>query len=161
MFRGWPLLVIALAGFIACNRSTEPTPVEAPVAPPTQSDSFSGVIFQNGNFQYQFKVSVSGQVLITLRSVATVAVDADPNAVPPVVAKPSVPVTYPLNVRIGQSTLTTLGLACTNLKDVTTPAGTTPQLTGQALFGTFCVNVSDKDGTLPEPVNFTVNIAHP
>src|SRR5262249_44606365 len=141
--------VVALATSAACGGSTEPTPVVTPVAPPTQVDTFSGVILQSGNFQYQFKVNVSGQVLVTLKSVPSVAVDPDPNAVPPVAGKPSVPVAYPLNMRIGQSTLTTLGLACANLKEVTTPAGSTPQLTGQALFGTFCVDVSDKDGTLP------------
>jgi hypothetical protein len=94
-----------------------------------------------------------------------VAVDANPDATPPIDAKPSVPVNYPLNIRIGQSSLTTLGLTCTNLRSVTTAAGATPQLTGQALAGTFCVDISDLlllDPTqaLPEAVNITVTIDH-
>jgi hypothetical protein len=153
-------MIALAAGCAACGSNSEPVPVPTPIATPTMVDTFTGVVFQSGNFQYQFKVNVDSQVLITLTSMTSVAVDADPNATPPVAAKPSRPVSYPLNVRIGQSSLTTLGLTCTNLKQVTATAGSTAQLTGQALAGTFCVDVSDPDGTLPEPVNITVTIAH-
>lgn len=148
------------AGAARCGKQTEPVPVTMPIAAPTLLDTFSGVVQPFGNFQYQFKVTVDSQVLITLTSVTTVAVAGDPNANPPVAAKPSVPVAYPLSVRIGQSSLTTLGLTCTSLKAVTATAGAAPQLTGQALSGTFCVDISDPNGTLPEPVNITVTIAH-
>src|SRR5262249_50042115 len=121
------LAAMALAA-ASCSKNSEPVPVPTPIAEPTMVDTFTGVVFQSGNFQYQFKVNVDSKVLITLKSVTTVAVDADPNADPPVAGKPSVPVSYPLNVRIGQSSLTTLGLTCTNLKETTTAAGSDPQL---------------------------------
>jgi hypothetical protein len=162
MRRAFSLALIAAlaAGSTACSSNSEPVPIPTPIAEPTITDTFTGVVFQSGNFQYQFKINVDSQVLVTLASVTSVAVEADPNAAPPVAAKPSVPVSYPLSVRIGQSSLTTLGLTCTNLKEVTTTAGAAPQLTGQALSGTFCVDVSDQQGTLPEPVNITVTIGH-
>jgi|SRR5947209_196599 len=155
--------VVALIGLVAtaaCSKQTDPVPVPSPVSKPTAEETFNGTIQQAGSFQYQFKVSEDGEVYVTLKAETSVAVDADPAADPPVVGKPAVPVTYPLNVRIGQSTLTTLGLQCTNLKQVTTPPSGTPQLTGQALAGTFCVDVSDATATLPEPVTITVTIAH-
>jgi len=161
MRRVFPLVIVMLAACAAaCDQNSEKVAIPTPIAEPTAVDTFTGVVFQSGNFQYQFKVNVDSKVLVTLTSMTSVKVDADPNADPPVVGKPSVPVSYPINMRIGQSTLSTLGLACTNLKQVTTPAGPTPQLTGQALSGTFCVDVSDPDGVLPEPVNITVTIAH-
>jgi hypothetical protein len=159
MRRVLPLLMLSLA-VAACDGNTEPVPVPTPIAEPSIVDTFSGVVSPQGNFQYQFKVNVDSQVLITLTSMTSVAVNADPNATPPIAAKPSAPVSYPLSIRIGQSSLTTLGLTCTNMKQVKTAAGAAPQLTGQALAGTFCVDVSDPDATLPEPVNITVTIAH-
>ena len=75
-------------------------------------------------------------------------------------AKPSVPVNYPLSIQVGTTTISTIGIACTNLKQVTTTAGTTAQLTGQALAGTYCVDISDPNATLPEGVTINVTIAH-
>jgi hypothetical protein len=159
------LAALACTLAAGCSGNTQPVPVPSPVAKPTTTETFNGTIQQGGSFQYQFKVAVNGEVHVTLKAEASIAVDANPDATPPVAAKPSVPVAYPLNVRIGQSSLTTLGLTCTNLKLVTTAPGDTPQLTGQALTGTFCVDVSDAvitDSTLalPEPVTITVTIDH-
>jgi hypothetical protein len=159
---------VALAAVVAaaCGGNTQPTPIPSPVSPPTTTETFTGTIQIGGSFQYQFKVAVDGEIHVTLMAENSVAVTADPTATPPVDAKPSVPVTYPLHVRIGQSSLTTLGLTCTNLKSVTTTAGSTPQLTGQALAGTFCVDVSDPlmsdaiTPALPEAITITVTIAH-
>jgi hypothetical protein len=153
---------VAMAG---CDKNSQPTPIPSPVAKATTSETFNGTIQPGGSFQYQFKVAIDGELYVTLKAETSVAVDANPDATPPVDAKPSVPVSYPLSIRIGQSSLTTLGLTCTNLRSVTTSAGATPQLTGQALAGTFCVDVSDLlliDPTraLPEAVNITVTIDH-
>ena len=131
-----------------------------PIAAPTTTETFSGTLQQFGNFQYQFKVNENSEVHVTLKSAATVAVAANPDADPPVAAKPAVPVSYPLTVTVGQTTISTLGVACTNLKQVKTAPGDSPQLKGQALTGTYCVDISDADGALPEPITFTVTIAH-
>jgi hypothetical protein len=165
MRKGLFVAVACAAAMAACDKNTQPVPIPSPVAKPTTTETFSGTIPQGGSFQYQFKVAVDGEVHVTLKAESSVAVDANPDVDPPIAAKPAVPVTYPLSMRIGQSSLTTLGLTCTNLKSVTTSAGTTAQLTGQALAGTFCVDVSDAlllDPTLalPEAVIVTVTIDH-
>jgi hypothetical protein len=160
------LVAVACAvAMAACDKNQQPTPIPSPVAKPTTTETFNGTIQPGGSFQYQFKIALDGEVYVTLKAETSVAVDANPDATPPIDAKPSVPVNYPLNIRIGQSSLTTLGLTCTNLRSVTTAAGATPQLTGQALAGTFCVDISDLlllDPTqaLPEAVNITVTIDH-
>jgi hypothetical protein len=166
MRKAWLVALTVAVAAAACDKNSQPVPVPSPVSKPTTTETFSGTIPQGGSFQYQFKVAVDGEVHVTLTAENSVAVDANPDATPPIVAKPSAPVTYPLNVRIGQSSLTTLGLTCTNLKSVTTTAGNTPQLTGQALAGTFCVDVSDPlmsdliTPALPEAITITVTIAH-
>jgi len=165
MRTGWLVAVVGAIAMAACDKNTQPTPIPSPVAKPTTTETFNGTIQPGGSFQYQFKIVFDGEVYVTLKAENSVAVDANPDATPPIAAKPSVPVSYPVNIRIGQSTLTTLGLTCTNLRSVTTAAGATPQLTGQALAGTFCVDVADAlllDSTLalPEAINITVTIDH-
>src|SRR4030095_4017754 len=155
-----PLALVCALSAAACDQSKEPAPVPTPIAKPNVTESFTGTVLPLGSFQYQFKVVVDSEVHITLVSEMSVAIEANPDADPPVVAKPAGPVNYPLNVRIGQTTITTLCGACTNLKSVTTTAGGTPQLTGQALNGTYCVDVSDLQGTLPEAITVNVTISH-
>ena len=113
-----------------------------------------------GSNLHNFQVSQSGEIFVTLTTVTTVPVADDPTATPPVMAVPAVPVEYPVTVRIGQPTVTTIGVTCSSLKSVVTPAGAAPQLTGQALAGTFCVAISDLSGTLPQPVDYVITVAH-
>jgi len=160
MGRGVLIAVCLAVAAAACDKSTDPVPVPTTIAKPTTTEAFTGTVAPFGSFQYQFKVNVDSEVHITLVSLTTIAVQADPTADPPVVAKPAVNVSYPLNVRVGQTTITTLGIACTNLKHVMAAPGSSPQLTGQALAGTYCVDVSDDSGALPETVTIKVTIAH-
>jgi len=162
MRRTCSLILIAALGLggAACSEPGAPVPVPTPIAKPMTTETVTGTILQLGNFNYQFKVVTNSEVHVTLTSVSTVAVTANPDADPPVVGKASVPVAYPLTITVGQASISVLGLGCTNLKQTTTPPGTTPQLTGQALSGNFCVEISDAKGTLPEAVNFTLTVAH-
>jgi hypothetical protein len=97
---------------------------------------------------------------VTLTAISTVPVDADPNATPPVAAIPAAPVTTPMLLTVGQPTLTTLGVQCSTLKAVPATAGGTPQLTGQALGGTFCVAISDPGADLPRASSYAITVAH-
>jgi hypothetical protein len=124
------------------------------------TETFPGTISAQGTSQHFFKVNQDSEIDVTLTRVTTVAVQADPNANPPVVGVPAMPVSYSLTVRIGQQAISTLGVTCSDLKSVLTPAGATPQIRGQALAGTFCVAVSDPNGTLPQPVSYVVTVAH-
>jgi len=165
MRKGWLVAVAGAIAMAACDNNTQPTPIPSPVAKPTTTETFNGTIQPGGSFQYQFKVNLNGEVYVTLKAETSVAIDANPDATPPIAARPSVPVAYPVNIRLGQSSLTTLGLTCTNLRSVTTAAGSTPQLSGQALAGTFCVDISDlllldPTNALPEAINITVTIDH-
>ncbi len=131
-----------------------------PIASPTMTETFMGTLAASGNSQHFFKVSQDSEIDVTLTTVTTVAIQADPNATPPIVAVPSTPVAYPLSVRIGQQTISAIGVTCSNLKSVITPATAKPQIQGRALAGTFCVAVADPDGMLPQTVNYVVTVAH-
>jgi hypothetical protein len=69
-------------------------------------------------------------------------------------------VTLPLLLHVGQPTLTTLGVQCSLLKSAEATSGTSPQLTGQALTGTFCVSISDTNNALPSAVTYTITVGH-
>jgi hypothetical protein len=151
------LLVLAAS---ACNGNTAPVPVPTPVAPPTVTEHYSGTLFVLGNNLHSFQVAQSSEVDVTLVSVATVPVTADSTANPPVVAVPSVPVTAALTITVGQPTLTTVGVQCSDLMQVQAPAGTQPQLKGQALSGAYCVSISDPNNVLPSAVTYAITVGH-
>lgn len=154
-------VAVALAvGASACGGNTEPVPVPTPLAQATIIESYTGTLFAAGSNLHTFAVTQNGEMKVTLTAIATVAVDADPNADPPVVAVPAAPVTIPMTLTVGQPTLTTLGVQCSSLKSVTATAGTTPQLTGQALAGTFCVSISDPGAELPRASSYAITVAH-
>ena len=159
LLRAATLLALA-AGGSACNGSTEPTPVPTPIAPATIIESYSGTLFAAGSNLHTFAVTKSGEMKVTLTAISTVPVDADPNANPPVAAIPSAPVTVPMTLTVGQPTLTTLGVQCSSLKEVTAAAGQAPQLTGQALGGTFCISISDPGADLPRASSYAITVAH-
>src|SRR4051794_37112619 len=97
-----------MVGAAACNRSQENEPVPIPIAPASVVENYSGTLFAAGSNLHTFAVVQNGEMKVTLTTIATVPVDADPNADPPVAAAPSTPVTTPMTLTVGQPTLTTL-----------------------------------------------------
>jgi len=169
VMRRYVSFILIVAAMSGCNRNTTPTPIPSTVVPPTTTDSFSGTLKQQGSNLHSFQVcpncivshlQETSEVDVTLTTLMTVAVPADPNADPPVVGVPAVPVAVPLTIRVGQPTLTTLGVQCSNLLSVVAPAGALPQLKGQALNGAYCVSISDPDGVLTSAVTYTITVAH-
>ena len=163
--RALGLLMLAVAAVMesaGCGQSGQPVPVPSPVAPPTTTDAATGTLKVSGSSYYQFQVKATGEseVDVTLTALTTVPVTADPNANPPVAAVPAVPVSTPVTLTVGQPSITTLGVSCTSIKTVTTAVGSTPQLTGQALPGNFCILIADPSGQLAQDVLYTVLIAH-
>jgi hypothetical protein len=130
------------------------------IAPATIIENYSGTLFASGSNLHTFAVKENGEMKVTLTSIATVPVDPDPNASPPTPAIPSVPVTASMRLTVGQPTLTTLGVQCSSLKSVEAPAGSTPQLTGQALAGTFCVSIADSNSELPRAASYAITVNH-
>src|SRR3954467_14589951 len=80
-----PRVMVATMMVAACSKATEPVPVPTPIATPTITDSYTGTLFINGSNLHSFEVKENSQVLVTLTSVVTVPIDADPTADPPVV----------------------------------------------------------------------------
>jgi hypothetical protein len=163
MMRMWKAMALALicaGAAAACDKNTAPVPVPTPIATPTVTENYSGTLFVSGSNLHTFEIKESSQVLVTLTSVATVPVEADPSADPPIAASPATPVTTPLLLHVGQPTLTTLGVQCSLIKSVDATAGPTPQLTGQALTGTFCIAISDTNRALPRAVTYAITVAH-
>lgn len=150
--------MLALAA--ACGQSGAPVPVPSPVSKPTVTDTATGTLHVSGSNYFQFQITTPGEVDVTLTSLTTVPVTADPTASPPVVGVPAVPVSVPVTLIVGQPALTTIGVSCSSIKTVTTAPGPTAQLTGQALAGNFCVLIADPDGQLPEAVVYTMLVAH-
>jgi hypothetical protein len=154
------LTLTALAAAVACKRDTTPVPVPSPVAPASITENYTGTLFVLGSNLHSFQVKILGEVDVTLTSVITVPVDADPTATPPVIAVPATPLTVPLTLTVGQPTLTTIGVQCSDLKQVVTAPGSKPQLTGQALAGSYCVSISDPENSLPSAVTYTITVNH-
>ena len=155
-----PVVAVCALGAAGCNDRTEPVPIPTPIAPATIVENYTGTLFVAGSNLHSFEVKQNGEVHVTLTSIATVPVDADPAADPPVAAVPSSPVTLPLTITIGQPTLTTLGVQCSNLKSASAPAGPTAQVAGQALAGTFCVSLADTNGQLPRASTYAITVRH-
>jgi hypothetical protein len=162
MRRSFALVVggALVAAASACSGNTTPVPISTPIAAPTTTENYSGTLNVAGSNLHSFQVTNASEVDVTLLSLTTVAVVADPTANPPVVGVPAVPVTVPLTLTVGQPTLTTLGVQCSNLKSVSATSGPSPQLTGQALGGTYCVSISDPTSALPSAVKYAITVAH-
>src|ERR1044071_8488327 len=91
--------MLALAvGASACSGSTEAVPVPTPIAAATIIENYSGTLFAAGSNLHTFAVTQNGEMKVTLTAISTIAVDADPNANPPVAAIPSAPVTIPMTL---------------------------------------------------------------
>jgi len=160
MLRLSALILLIVFAASACDRDTTPQPVPTPVQPPTVTENYSGTLFVLGSNLHSFQVTRTSEVDVTLTAVTTVAVPGDPNANPPVPAVPSIPITAPLTLRVGQPTLTTIGVQCSDLMSVKATPGRAPQLKGQALTGTYCVSISDPDDVLPGAVTYAITVGH-
>jgi len=159
MLRLVPLSVV-LVVLAACDRNTTPVPVPGPVAPATTTETYTGTLSPKGTNLHFFQVQQNGQVLVTLAQLVTVPVAGDPSANPPVPAVPATPIAGAVKLTVGQQALTTIGVTCSSLKSVVASVAPTPQLTGQALKGTYCVSITDTQDVLPRPTTYTISVAH-
>jgi hypothetical protein len=151
--------------FAACDKNTEPVPIPTPVSPATLTENYTGTLAPGGSNLHFFQIQQSAnvqvsEVFITLSQLTAVAVTADPTADPPVAAAPATPVSAPITITIGQGAVTTLGVQCASLKTVVAPPGTTAQLTGQAIPGSYCVSITDTDVVLPRAATYAITVAH-
>src|SRR2546425_2156755 len=129
----------------ACGQSDTSTSTTEPstTAPPSSVEAFSGTLQPTGTNLHSFTVRETGYVEITLIGV-----------VPQLGAGPSAPITLGLGIGTPSGTGT-----CMVLYQVNAQAGTAAQIIGTATAGPDCLTVFDV-GTLSEPVNHTVTVAH-
>jgi hypothetical protein len=153
-------LAVVAAGVSACDKNTEPVPVPTPIAPPTTTEKFAGTLSPAGTNLHFFQVQAPSEVHVTVTQLTAVAVDADPSADPPVAAAPATPLSTQLTIAVGQQAITTIGVQCAPLKSVVAAPGPTPQLTGQALAGTYCVSITDTNTQLPRAATYAISVAH-
>jgi len=111
-------------------------------APPTVTETFTGNLTTSGTDSHPFNVPVPGEVDVTLT-------ELNPQPTPAVA----------LTLGIGLPSTTVVG-QCATIQSVSTTPGATPQITGHALAGNFCVSVTDA-GNLTASVTYTVVVAHP
>ncbi len=134
-------VIVALCVLAAACDEGDPGLVQPTVHPATVTDTFTGNVTPNSADSHAFVITLTGKIDITLTAVGPLS-------------------TAEVSVGIGIPT----GLACSlTLGDgttVRTTAGSTPQISGTVLPGTFCVVVFDI-GRLTEPVDYTVTVAHP
>ena len=127
--------VLALSLFAAA--CTDPV---APAAPtpvvPTITEAFTDTLIQLGANTHRFDVQQIGGLKVSLSDVSP-----------------------PTAVTFGVGTQSLVG-GCTLISQLKYQPGTTVQLSGTATtVGQFCVMVYD-DGTLPEPITYTVTVLH-
>ena len=131
------LAILALAAASACRSTT--TPTTTATAPATVTDTFSGAIAQTANTSFPFTVSATGSVQVTLTDVEPLT-------------------TMALGVAVGtwDGTTCTPGLATNDHAKSGVSA-----LTGTAVAGSYCVQVSDAGNIPPNwTVAFTVQVTH-
>ena len=144
MFKCVPALLVIGVLASGCSSSTSTTQPTQPstFAPPTVTETFTGTLTTSGTDSHPFMVPAPGEVDITLTTL---------NPAPtPAVA---------LTLGIGLPSTTVVG-QCATIQSVSTTPGATPQITGHALAGNFCVSVTDT-GNLTGSVTYTVVVAHP
>jgi hypothetical protein len=125
--------------FSACNSSPSSS---LPTTPTTlTTETFAGTVDIGGKDFHKFVVAASGEVDVTLTA-----------AGPP----------STIFMGLGVGSLSTDGTACSLITGAygPFPAGPTPQITGTANAGTFCVEVYDV-GNQTAQVSYTVVVAHP
>jgi hypothetical protein len=128
-------LVVVAALAAACGGSTTSNTVTAP-STPSVTQTFTGTVAAGAtDGSNTFTVTTQGPVTVTLTQ-------AGP------------PASILVNLGIG----TPGGGVCTLLSATTTPAGTTPQLTGTANAGTYCLSVQEFQGV--GTITYTVVVSH-
>jgi hypothetical protein len=138
-----PLVIGILAsGCSSPNTSTTVATQPSSFAPPAVSETFTGSLTTSGTDSHPFNVPVPGEVDVTLTAL-------NPQPTPAVA----------LTLAIGLPSSTVVG-QCATIQSVSATPGATPQITGHALAGNFCVSVSDT-GNLASSVTYTVIVAHP
>jgi len=132
------LLLAATLGTAACGQSSEPAPLPIP-SPPTVTQNFSRTLAVKGVVSHNFIVLIAGKTAITLTSVGP----------------PSVAIGLGLGVPSGLNCVLSLGTGSA----LTTEPGTSPQISGTTLAGTFCVEVFDV-GNLTAPAAYSITVNH-
>jgi hypothetical protein len=132
-------------GCAACgdDSPTSPTTTSTDTqtaASPTTTEAFDSTVPVGGSKFYSFTTTTYGTIQITLTSVGG----------------SFVPSTVMLGVGLGQPS----GTDCVTTTNVTTAAGTSPQVTGAYAAGVYCAKVTDI-GNLYAPASFTATIAYP
>ena len=118
--------------------------IPMPITGTPVTETFTGTVVVAGSDIHSFVVNVSGTVNVTLTA-------AGP------------PATIPMGLGVGSPTTSNGSLACSLLTGATTstPAGTTPQLSGTLTAGPYCVAVFDNgSGVQTAPVTYTVTVFH-
>jgi hypothetical protein len=139
---GFLCLVLLFATTAACSStastSSSSTSTTAPSAPVT-TETFSGVVAVSGTDVHPFTVALSGD------QVSVVLTAAGP----------------PSTIYMGLGIGTYDGTTCTLLTQgsVVTAAGTTAQLAGAAVAGSYCVQVYDV-GNQTVPITYSVTVNH-
>jgi hypothetical protein len=133
------ITLLAAAAAAACHSTTTTAPTTTAAAPSTLTDTFTGTIAQTANMSFPFTVAATGNVQVTLTDVEPLT-------------------TMALGVAIGSwdGTTCTPGVATTDHAKSGVIA-----LTGTAVAGSYCVQVSDA-GNIPPTwtVSFTVQVTH-
>jgi hypothetical protein len=134
------LAVLALASSLSCDNSgTSSSGITTPTTPLT-SQTFTGTIDLKSSANLTFTVAVSGEVDVTIASLAP-----------------------PANIQVGFA----IGIPSVvdptvcGIQDGTTPqvVGAPTTLSGTLAAGSWCVKLSDV-GLFSVPVNYTVTVAH-
>jgi hypothetical protein len=133
------ITLLAAAAAAACHSTTTTAPTTTAAAPSTLTDTFTGTIAQTANMSFPFTVAATGNVQVTLTDVEPLT-------------------TMALGIAIGSwdGTTCTPGVATTDHAKSGVVA-----LTGTAVAGSYCVQVSDA-GNIPPTwtVSFTVQVTH-
>jgi hypothetical protein len=131
----------------ACGDEGDPGIVQPDVNPATVTETFTGTLSVQNVSSHSFIISRSGRITITLTAVTP----------PPTSEGPSSP---EVGIGIGIPSGLTCALNLGNGTTATVTAGSTPQISGIVIPGTFCVAVYDV-GNLTETVDYAVAVAHP
>ena len=139
------LALVIVAGLFAgaCDSSSSDQTLTAPTAPPDKTDTFTGTLEVGGTHDHTFTVTKTGEVDITLTSISGAGV--------------------PSTVFVGLFVGTPSGDVCTLIQGFggSVQANlTTPQITGNANAGSFCVEIKDV-GNLAASVDYSITVAHP
>jgi len=123
---------------VGCGSDTPTTPTNPPVAPPTTTELFSGIISAANGHIYPF-VSLPGTVTLTLTTVS--------------------PDTTPLGISIG----TWSGSACTVGSGLFNDAATQGHVitANVSQIGALCARVYDGAGQITAPTTYLITVVHP